>query len=121
MTLRRGIGLVTSLFTAALLASACGGPTMEPDTPPPPVSAPINDNIIEDGQATATPEEARKFVEQVDKDLRELMGNAERVSWVKMTYITHDTEILEANAQEQVMSTCRARSRRRVRGARSAA
>lgn len=103
MTLRRGIGLVTSLFTAAVLASACGGPTMEPDTPPPPVSAPINQDIIEDGQGAATPEEAKRFVEQVDKDLRELMGNAERVAWVKMTYITHDTEILEAKAQEQVM------------------
>ncbi len=99
----RRLALVTSLFPALAVASACTGPNLQPDTPPPAVSAPINDNILTDDGAQATVADAQKFVVEVDRELRELMGEAERVAWVKNTYIIHDTEVLEAKAQERVM------------------
>ena len=54
-------------------------------------------------QPPATVEGAQAFVDQVNKDLKELWGQAERAAWVKSTYITHDTQKLEAREHERVM------------------
>ncbi len=53
---------------------------------------------------SATVEDARGFLQEVDQGLLERWVAAERASWVKATYITHDTEIIAARAQEEVMA-----------------
>ncbi len=98
---------------AMLLPGFACAPALPAESPPPPVSAGLNDQIIED-TGGATLEEARAFFKTVDGELRELIGETERVMWVKNTYITHDTEILEARANEQVMEY----SARRIKEAR---
>ncbi len=49
---------------------------------------------------TATPEEAKKFIEQVDKDLRRLWTARDRAGWVNQNFITDDTEALAASGEE---------------------
>ena len=57
------------------------------------------------GQPGAAPtvEEARRFVEEADARLMELGIEAERASWVQANFITHDTEILAANASRRAI------------------
>ncbi len=52
----------------------------------------------------ATAEEAKKFVEAAEHDLLRLWIDAGRADWVKSTYITDDTEILAAQANEKAIS-----------------
>lgn len=47
--------------------------------------------------------EAAQFVEEVEKELLKLWINMERANWIKATYITHDTEIIAAQADAAVM------------------
>jgi peptidyl-dipeptidase A len=47
-----------------------------------------------------TTEEARAFIEEAEKRLDELGVKLNRAQWVQETYITEDTEILAAEAQE---------------------
>ena len=58
------------------------------------------------GAAASQPtvQDAERFVQQVDKELRSLLGELERAAWVKSTYINQDTEWLEARAQERYMA-----------------
>lgn len=51
-----------------------------------------------------TVEEARKFIEQAEARLLDLGVNASRAEWVRSTFITDDTEILAAQADEQAIS-----------------
>jgi peptidyl-dipeptidase A len=51
-------------------------------------------------QAPATPEDAKKFVDQVDKDLRRLWIARDRAGWVNQNFITDDTEALAASGEE---------------------
>lgn len=53
------------------------------------------------GPATAA--EADAFLRDVNAEWLRLADEADRMSWVKATYITPDTEHLEARAQERVM------------------
>jgi len=53
----------------------------------------------------ATPEGARQFVEESNAKLLDLSIDAERAAWVQSNFITHDTEILSAQAQEKQIST----------------
>ena len=48
--------------------------------------------------------EARAFVEAAEERLLELWIDSERAAWVQSTYITHDTEILSAQAYEKVIA-----------------
>jgi peptidyl-dipeptidase A len=74
--------------------------------------------IAEDSQATQGPptvEEARKFSEDAENRLLDLMIKAGRAQWVQETFITHDTEQLAADANQQVkaaVSELAAQSRR---------
>src|SRR3954465_2753401 len=55
--------------------------------------------------ATApTVEEAKKFVADAEARLAVLATDAQRASWVQETYITSDTEILTAQANEKVIA-----------------
>ncbi|HEY9420746.1 MAG TPA: M2 family metallopeptidase [Thermoanaerobaculia bacterium] len=54
------------------------------------------------GQPTV--EEARKFLEEAQKRLRELSIEAGRAQWVQSTYITEDTQILAASRNEVALT-----------------
>ncbi|HMB55297.1 MAG TPA: M2 family metallopeptidase [Thermoanaerobaculia bacterium] len=54
--------------------------------------------------AAPTAEEAAAFVERADADLLKLLIDAERAAWVQSNFITHDTEILAAQAGEKLLS-----------------
>jgi peptidyl-dipeptidase A len=51
----------------------------------------------------ATPEAARRFVEQAEQRLLDLWIRADRASWVKANFITADTEALAAQAVEELV------------------
>ncbi len=81
------------LLLAPLLA--CGqGATSKPTTPAPSASA---------TPKGPTADDAKAFVATVDKDLRKLWVEMSRAEWIKNTYITEDTEILSAEANEKVL------------------
>jgi len=50
-----------------------------------------------------TAEDARKFLEQAEARLLELSEESGRAAWVQSTYITEDTEILAARANQRYM------------------
>jgi peptidyl-dipeptidase A len=56
-------------------------------------------------QGNATPEGARKFIEAAETKLLDLWIRSSRAQWVHQTFITHDTEILAAQANQVVKST----------------
>ena len=51
--------------------------------------------------ATPTPEDARKFIGEVERKLMALGVDAARADWVKSTYITDDTEAIAAKLDER--------------------
>src|SRR3974390_2933437 len=51
-----------------------------------------------------TPEQARKFADDVEQKLLVLGIDAGRADWVKSTYITDDTEILSAKLDERAIA-----------------
>jgi peptidyl-dipeptidase A len=100
---KRKAPLVAALLPIAFsVSTACGG-----GEPPPasPTSTPSEPSLRAEGAgppepADATPEEAKKFVEQVDKDLRRLWVARDRAAWVNQNFITDDTEALASSAEE---------------------
>jgi peptidyl-dipeptidase A len=52
-----------------------------------------------------TAEEARKFIETAETKLLDIWIRASRAQWVQQTFITHDTEILSAQADQVVKAT----------------
>jgi peptidyl-dipeptidase A len=52
----------------------------------------------------ATPEEARKFINDAEQKLLVLGIDAGRADWIKSTYITDDTEALSAKLDERVIA-----------------
>ena len=50
--------------------------------------------------ATPNAEEAKRFMEQVDKDLRRLWVARDRAGWTNQNFITDDTEALSASGEE---------------------
>ena len=57
--------------------------------------------MASDATAPATVEEARAFVDQVERELRELWVARDRAHWVAQTYITPDTEALRAGHEAE--------------------
>ena len=51
-----------------------------------------------------TVEEARAFLEQTEKDLKEISIRAARASWIQANFITHDTEGLAAEANKDFIA-----------------
>jgi len=62
------------------------------------VSAGASPEPVRAAQPTA--EDARRFVEQVDRDLRRLWVQRDRANWVNQTFITDDTEAIAASGEE---------------------
>lgn len=58
----------------------------------------------ESGQVP-TVEEATVFIEQAEQKLLGLWIETERAAWVQNTFLTHDTEILSAQAQKKLIAT----------------
>src|SRR5687767_4028349 len=56
-----------------------------------------------DSKPAATPEEAKAFVEQLNKDFRRLGDEVSAAGWVQATYITEDTQLLNARANERYL------------------
>lgn len=67
--------------------------------PPPQVVAATPAAVVQGPSA----EDSRTFMDQTETQLRALWSYAQRVQFVQNTYITHDTESLNAQSQEQVM------------------
>jgi peptidyl-dipeptidase A len=80
-----------ALVAALGLGCAAAPPTepAEPTTSPP---------------AAVTAEDARAFVKKLNEELHVIATDWARAEWVKATYITHDTEILAAQAHEKVLA-----------------
>jgi peptidyl-dipeptidase A len=55
--------------------------------------------------ANVAPEGARKFIEAAETKLFDLWIRASRAQWVQQTFITHDTEIFSAQADQVVKAT----------------
>jgi len=51
-------------------------------------------------QARPTADDARKFIAEAEKRMLELSINGQRASWVQSTFITPDTEVIAAQANE---------------------
>jgi peptidyl-dipeptidase A len=51
-----------------------------------------------------TPADARAFADETERELLRLQVARDRAGWIKSTYITEDTEQLEAQANEAVMA-----------------
>jgi len=55
-------------------------------------------------QQPPTVEEARRFIRSAEQRLLTLSVDSQRAGWVKSTYITEDTEILSAKADERAIA-----------------
>ncbi|HEX2093246.1 MAG TPA: M2 family metallopeptidase [Longimicrobiaceae bacterium] len=92
---------ITPLLCAVLLAAtACARTAAPPPAPPPPADG-TQPSAAPTGPTAA---EAAAFVDSAEAVLMDLAIRAERASWVQSTYITHDTEILNAEAQERLIA-----------------
>ncbi|HSO39137.1 MAG TPA: M2 family metallopeptidase, partial [Labilithrix sp.] len=95
------VSLVPLCLAALPLLAACG-PEPTPVAPCPKCDAPATPSTSSPPSVSATPnaEEAKRFVEQVDKDLRRLWVARDRAGWVNQNFITDDTEALSASGEE---------------------
>ena len=98
------------LFAVLLCATpaavwACGGAQSQVSSPsadgPKASDAPPGDRAGARAAFASPPtvEEARAFLEQVDKDVRRLWVARDQAGWVSMNFITGDTEALAANGE----------------------
>ncbi len=58
----------------------------------------------DDGGKPPTAGEAAAFVERAERELLAKWIRAERAGWVRATYITHDTEIIAAEAEQEMIA-----------------
>ena len=103
----------SSLLAALSAAWACGGPPSPPASAPPPASPPPATPAA--SSETATPDQARAFVADVEEHLRQLWVARDRANWVNENFLTDDTEALAAAGEEATsayMGDAIARSKR---------
>jgi peptidyl-dipeptidase A len=70
------------------------------DPPKPPAPNPSGAPAASTAPAKPTADEAKVFLEQVDKDLRRLWVARDRAGWVNENFITDDTKALAAAGEE---------------------
>ena len=82
-------------IAVSLATSACAQALAEPISTP---AAPVSTAATDTGSPAypMTPEGAAQFVAAVEKDLADFTVQASRVAWVNNTYITEDTDALNA-------------------------
>jgi peptidyl-dipeptidase A len=95
--------LILLTLTALVLASCGTTPAVDcPATATEKLACPAAETApTADGPTVAS---AKAFIDKVEQDLLQLWIDRERANWVKMTYITHDSEIIAAKADEKVMA-----------------
>lgn len=100
-----GLGLLTACKHAPAEAPQEGmepnGPTQAAAAKPAATPAPAPAVAT---PAKATPDEAKAWAVKLNADLKKLFAEQSRIEWVRNTYITHDTEILAAAKNEEVMA-----------------
>jgi peptidyl-dipeptidase A len=99
------VRILVACLPMIVAAVACGGETPPPTTPcpkcPDPGAAHAGSTPTTPPTPSAgTPEEAKKFVEQVDKDLRRLWVARDQAAWVNQNFINDDSEALAASGEE---------------------
>ena len=87
--------MIKFAFSVSLMALAIGGcaASTAPVAPPPPAGAAA---AAAASAAAMTPEGARQFIADVEKDLAELSVIGSHAAWVNATYINDDTDALNA-------------------------
>jgi peptidyl-dipeptidase A len=89
------LSLAAPLAAALLATAACRPQGAVPCAPVVSATAPA--------PAAPTAEEAALFVQRTNDELRRLVTDADHAAWVKATYITADSEYLEAKAREAML------------------
>ena len=84
------IRLVASVSLGAIVLAGCAA------APPPPAAVAADTAPAVTPPAARTPEGARQFVADVEKDLAEFNMIGGRAAWVNATYINDDTDALNA-------------------------
>jgi peptidyl-dipeptidase A len=84
-------GAAIALAAGFGLAASSGAPAQAQT--PAPAAAPA---------ATPSPEEAKAFTDKAEADLEKLSEYVNRASWVRATFITEDTQWLEAKATAEI-------------------
>jgi peptidyl-dipeptidase A len=87
------------ILTPISFALACGGAEPAPAVPCAKCPEPAPHAHAASSSPHA-PEEAKAFIEQVDKDLRRLWVARDRAGWANQNFITEDTEALAASGEE---------------------
>ncbi len=90
------------LWMAALVMGGCAAPRASMVGPSPATSAP--GTVL----PSLTPADAEAFVDSADVVLYDLGVRAARAAWVQATYITEDTELLAAQANEKLVAAATA-------------
>ncbi len=93
----------TLMLFCGLSVAACGGPGPDASAATPPKAGETGKGGAP-APAKPTAADAKAFVDQADKDLRRLWVAASRTDWIKNTYITEDTEIVAAEANDAVLA-----------------
>src|SRR5262249_49174767 len=63
-----------------------------------------NPNMTSTSAGAATKEDADKFMADAEKRLLDLSIRSGRADWVKSTFVTDDTEVLSAEANENLIA-----------------
>ncbi|HJU64023.1 MAG TPA: M2 family metallopeptidase, partial [Gemmatimonadaceae bacterium] len=94
---------LTVVSVLVLIASACTSATPPAAATSPSPAATSADSAPVPPSAAPAPADAAAFIRAAEDTLSELAIAAERAAWVQATYITHDTEVLAAKAQERLV------------------
>ncbi|MDX1584123.1 MAG: M2 family metallopeptidase [Thermoanaerobaculia bacterium] len=95
-TMRIRTLFVTMLFVVAS-SMACATAVDQPQ-PAPPSPPPMEE------ESALTPADAREFLDESQERLAELFEKSARAAWVQSNFITHDTQILAADASGKVIA-----------------
>ncbi len=68
------------------------------------VAAALAGSALLSAQSAPGPDQARKFLADMNRDMLRLINEANRAGWVQSTYITPDTELLSAHANELLVN-----------------
>jgi peptidyl-dipeptidase A len=92
--------MIKTLTVSPILRAACAAVLLSAL----PAAAQGTSSPASAAQAKATPEEAKKFAERVNADLKRLWTKQATAEWIKSTYITDDTERNAAWVNEEVLA-----------------